>query len=448
MLGRGSYSGATVWSARRFERQIEYLHARYVLTPRLAELEQDGVAFASMVRHKRAFARVLARTVAHGKYAPAPAQIKHVLIEDKERRLFSLRLTDLILHGVIADLIQESASRTFSPRLYSYRPGRSWWTAVGALARYLQQHRRERPDPRQRGLYVLRRDVEAYTDSIPVGDRSPLWPMLRETLAGVAPLSEQDWRLIVQAIRPDAVETPGRVFVQYRGVPTGLPIATVLFNFYLAGLDRELDSIPGAFYARYSDDFIFAHPSAEVARAASITIDRVLGELGLAVNAGKRHDLYLTAAGRRSDAWQDCQPAMAVPLLGCRVSAHGRVALNRKKLRRFLRDVEARAKRTAAAARADVAAKGRLVCAAINRALGQRTDPLRPDVADLVQRVVTDRTQLQQLDYWIARIVIRVVTRRSGAREFRELPYHHVRREWKLRSLVHARNRWGRGGRP
>ena len=448
MLGRHPFSGGTVWSARRFERQIEYLHARYVFTPRLSELEQEGVVFASVVRHKRAFARVLARTVVHGEYGPAPAQIKHILVNDKERRVFSLRMTDLIVHGVIADLIHESASVTFSPRLYSYRQGRSWWTAVADFARYLQRHRRERADPRQRGVYVLRRDVEAYTDSIPVGDRSPLWPMLRETLAGVATLSEQDWRLIVDAIRPDAFESADRIFVQHRGVPTGLPIATVLYNLYLGRLDRELDSIPGAFYARYSDDFIFAHPSADVARAASITIDRVLGELGLSLNAGKRRDLYLTAAGRHSDAWKECQPAMAVPLLGCRVSAHGHVSLNRKKLRRFLSDLEARATRTAAAARQDIDAKGRLVCAAINRALGQRTDPLRPDVADLVQRVVTDRAQLQQLDYWIARIVVRVVTRRSGARGFRVLPYHRIRSEWKLRSLVHARNRWGRGGRP
>lgn len=272
--------------------------------------------------------------------------------------------------------------------------------------------------------------------------------MLRDTLTGVAALSDQDWRLVVHAIRPDAFETPERIFVQHRGVPTGLPIATVVYNLYLARLDRELDSIPGAFYARYSDDFMFAHPSADVVRAAALTIDRVIGELGLSLNAGKRRDLYLTAAGRQSDAWPECQPAMSVALLGCRVSAHGQVALNRKKFRRFLRDVEARATRTAAASREDAAAKGRLVCAAINRALGRRIDPLRPDVSDLVQRVVTDRTQLKQLDYWIARIVVRVVTRRSDARGFRELPYHRIRHEWKLRSLVHARNRWTRGDRP
>jgi hypothetical protein len=438
-------ASATLWTPRRFERQIEHLHARHVLTPRLYELAQDGVTFASVARHKRAFSRLLARTVTSGEYSLAPARIRQIQIDDKTRKVFSLRLTDLILHGAIADFVQDAMAPGLSYGLYSYREGRSWWTAVAAFSRYVRAHRRERPDPRQRGLYVLRRDVDAYTDSIPVGDGSPLWRILRETLSAVEPITDEDWRVIVHTVRPEAFEVPGRVFVQWRGVPTGLPIACILFNLYLSQLDRELDSIPGAFYARYSDDILFAHPSAEVARAASATIDRVLGELRLCLNPDKRRDLYLTAAGRRSADWPDAGPAMAVPLLGCRVSAHGQVSLNRKKIRRLLRDLRVRAVRTAASSNGDPAAKGRLVCAAINRALRRRGDPLASDPADLLRRVVTDRTQLRQLDYWIARIVLGVVSRWPGARAFRELPYRRFRREWRLDSLVRSRNRIGRG---
>lgn len=444
MLGLGSRSRSTLWTARRFERQIEQLHARYVLTPRLYELEQDGVTFGSLVRHKRAFSRLLATTLASGGYVSAPAEVRSLLIDDKRRRVFRLPLTDLIVHCTVTDLIERAVEPRLSPNLYSYRKGRSWWTAVNAFAHYAQRHRSERPDPRQRGLYVLRRDVEAYADSIPIGDGSPLWAMLREAL-GADTVSDADWLLIVHAVRPEAFEAPGHLYVQHRGVATGLPIASVLFNLYLARLDRELDAVPGAFYARYSDDILFAHPSADVARAASDTIDRVVGELRLSLKPHKRHDLYLTAAGRRSQVWPESRPAMGVTLLGCRVSAQGLVALNRKKFRRLLRDLNTRARRTAASASGDTAATGRLICAAINRALGRQADPLNPNAADLVRRVVTDRAQLRQLDYWIARMVVGVVTSRSDARAFRDLPYSRLRGDWKLRSLVHARNRWGRG---
>lgn len=446
-LGTSHDQPAVLWTPRRLEQQIERLHARHVLTSQLYDLEQSGVSLAAVTLRKREVARLLAKTLTRGEYEFAPASVRRVLIEHKERTIFSLRLTDLIVHGVITDLLQEAMAPRLSSGLYSYRKGRSWWSAIADFASYVRTHRRERPDPRQRGLYVLRRDVQAYTDSIPVGERSPMWRMLRAVLASSISLDEQAWRLIVGTVRPEAYETNGRLFMLSRGVPTGLPIACALFNLYLEPLDEALHAVPGAFYARYSDDVLFAHPSADVVQAAGETVDRVLHQLDLSVSDDKRRDLYLTAAGRRSSEWLQARPAMAVPLLGCRIAADGSVSLSRKKVRRLLREVEHRVTRTAAAcAGGDVEAAGHIVCAVVNRALMRRADPFRVHPTDLLRRVVTDRRQLQQLDYWIARIVLRVVARGGGARGFRRIPYRRIRHDWKLRSLVHARNRWGRGG--
>lgn len=433
------------WTPARITREIDRLHAHYLFTSDLYDLEQGGVSLASVIMHKREFARVLAKILNRGDYEYEPALVRHVLIEDKERTVFSLGLTDLIVHGVITELLQDAVAATLSPCLYSYRKGRSWWSAISDFVEYVRAHRRERPDPRQRGLHVIRRDVKSYTDSVPVGDRSPIWPMLRAPLSASFLLNEHDWRLVVNTVRPVSYETVGRFFMLSRGVPTGLPVACLLFNLYLRPLDEELQGIPGGFYARYSDDILFAHPSAEVARAAATTIDRVLCDLGLSDSENKRRDLYLTAAGRRSPEWPDTRPVMEVPLLGCRISATGTVSLGRKKIRRLLRDVEHRARRTAAScAGKDIDAAGRIVSVVANRALMRRSDPFRVHTTDLLRRVVTDRRQLKQIDYWIARIVLRVVTAEQGARAFRTVPYGRMRRAWKLRSLLHARNRWGR----
>ena len=433
------------WTPARFERQIDRLHARFLLTPEFYDLQQRGVSLASFVRHKRELSRLLARIAARGEYQMAVAHVRHVRIGEKKRTIFSLRLTDLLVHGLVAQLILEAAEPRFSERLYSYRKGRSWWNAIGDLAAYLQQHRRERPDPRQRGVYVLRRDIKSYTDSIPVGNESAIWPMLRSALDDSFALSHKDWELVRSIVRPEASEVDGRPYMLSRGVPTGLPIACVLFNIYLAPLDEALDSIPGGFYARYSDDILFAHPSAAIVQAAAQTIDRVTRGLGLTISSDKRRDLYVTAAGRRSDEWPQARPAMSVPLLGCRVAAQGTISLSRSKLRRLLRDIESRAARTAATCgHRDAETTGRSVCAVVNRSLVRRADPFHVHTADLLRSVVTDREQLRQIDYWIARIVLRVSTGRSGAQTFRHIPYRRVRRNWKLRSLVHARNRVGR----
>lgn len=450
MFARQASGIGALTDPRRYEQQIERLHARHLLSPELYELQQAEVSLASVVLHKREIARLLARTVARGDYRFEPARLRRILVEDKERVVYALRLTDLIVHGVVNSVIEEALTATLLPNVYSYRKGCSWWTAVADFARYVRAHYRERPDPRTRGLCVLRRDIDAYTDTIPVGARSRLWPMLRAVLAdgGDPAALEERWDLITSVVRPEAIEEAGRVFTNLRGVPTGQPIACTLFNLYLGPLDRELSAVRGAFYARYSDDILFAHPDPDVVRAADATLDRAVAELDLAVNPSKRRDLYLTAAGRRSEAWPEARPVMAVPFLGSRVSAHATISLSRQKVRRLLDDVRRRAAQTVRAAPDDRTDRvGRLVCAVVNRVLTGRVDPFHQRSADLLRRAVTDRAQLRQLDYRIARIVVGAVTGDWGARSFRQVPYRKIRSDWRLTSLLYTRNRWARAAR-
>ena len=301
---------------------------------------------------------------------------------------------------------------------------------------------------RRRGFYVIRRDIDSYTDSIPVGATSPVWAMLRRLLLTFddgGSLSPAHWDLIETVVRPVAFVAEGQLFTQYRGVPTGQPISCVLFNLYLSGLDAQLDRIPGAFYARYCDDIIFAHPDPDVVRAADACMREALATLGIQFNESKSRDLYLTAAGRPSAEWPEARGTTAVPLLGCLISAHGTVSLSRKKRRRLLADLEDRAFGTARALKTrDPAAAGRTICSVINRALEPRLEFSQQRSATLLRRAVTDRDDLKQLDYCIARIVLRAVTGDRGARAFRAIPYRTMREEWQLISLLQARNKWAR----
>lgn len=384
--------------------------------------------------------------VARGEYRSEPATLREIEVEGRVRVVFSYRLTDAIVHGVVADLIEERMAPGLSPGLYSYRRGVSWWTAVSAFAAYVRAHRKARPDQRTRGLYVLRRDVDSYTDLIPVTPPSQVWPVVRELLApaGSPGISEDDWRLVETVVRPE-VWIDGGLATRLRGVPTGQPISCVLFNLYLDRLDHELDRIPGGFYARYSDDLVFAHPDAEVAQRADRVIDTILSGLELRVKPDKRRTFYLTGAGRRSDDWPEARGTTSVPVLGTAVAADATVALSRNKLRRLLRDVEGRVVRAAAALPpGDRDRTGRIVCSVVNRALDPRPHPFQEASALLLRRAVTDRRQLRQLDHLLARIVLRAVTGDGSVRAFRTTPYRTVRQEWGLLSVLHARNRYGR----
>jgi hypothetical protein len=226
-------------------------------------------------------------------------------------------------------------------------------------------------------------------------------------------------------------------------VPTGQPISCVLFNFYLAELDRQLEAVPGAFYARYSDDVLFAHPSAEVVRRMGAEVHPFLERLGLGVNQAKSLDFYLTSAGRPSSDWPEATGTCAVPFMGMAVQADGTVSLGRKKTRQFLREVRDRAWRVArslSGASADEV--GRTLCATVNQMLTLDSTPsLTVRSAAVLRRAITDRRQLAQLDHWIARIVLQAVTGDDSVKAFRKIPYRKLREEWGLISLEHTRNR-------
>jgi hypothetical protein len=433
---------------RLYAGQLERLHEKYLMSRTLYELRQDGVSLASLIQDKTRVARLLAKTVERGEYESQPATIARIETGGNHRVVFAYRLTDLLVHAVVAEIIRDAMAPQLSPGLYSYRKGESWWTAASKCATYLRCHRRQHPDPKDRGVYVLRRDVDAYADSIPVGSQSRIWSMLRAALtppSSKASIRAADWALLEHAVRPD-VETKRGYVSRLLGVATGQPISCVLFNLYLGALDRELDSIPGAFYARYSDDILFAHPDPGVARVAAHRIDEVLAALDLGLSHEKSRNLYLTSAGRPSPAWEEAEGTTVLSFVGTDISAAGTVGLNRRARRSLLRDVEDRALRSAAAVPSgDLDAKGRLVCQVVNRML----DPFAPryqqqSSASVLRWALTDRRQLGQLDYWIARIVAHAATGDPSPRAFRTLPYRRLRSEWNLLSLEHGRNRLGR----
>lgn len=429
--------------SRRYEREIERLHQKHLFTATLYELRQDDVALARLIQRRRKVGKLLARAVSRGDYELEPGEVREIEVDGKVRAVVSYNLTDTIVRGAVSTVIEEAVAPQLSDRLYSYRPGVSWLDPSADLAAYIRAHRRERPDPRTRGLYVLRRDVDSYTDTIPVDPGSRVWGMVREVLeaAGSEAIQPEHWRLVEQTIRPELRELGGGFGCRIRGVPTGQPVSCVLFNLYLNELDHTLAGIPGGFYARYSDDILFAHPDVQTARWAAAAMETRIAELRLSIKPEKASNLYLTAAGRPSTAWESTKPTSSVPFVGTSIFATGTVALNRKKLRRALREIERRAVRTAEATRgSDRDSLGRAVCSVVNDSIAPWPGPLQQASAPLLARAVTDRSQLAQVDYLLARMVVKVVTGDRGVRAFRRVPYRTVRQEWGLVSLEHARN--------
>ncbi len=425
-------------SRARICRQLERLVVRRRHSQSDRMRQDDDPSLAHLFFRSPELSRRLAREIRRGEYRPAPTRLRVARL-DKTRELCVFRPIDLIVQGVFAQILTEEMEPRLPERLYSYRRRRSSWMAVRDFAAYVREHRRARPRVHSRGLFVLRADIRSYGDSIPMGETSPLWGQIA-TVLGLA-RRDPAWALVRDLVRPEVLLPGGERIRPERGVATGSPVATAVANLYLTDLDEHFQAISGGFYARYGDDLLFAHEDPDVVRSAKESAKELLAELGLELNTEKCRLFFFNGAGRVDPKEREVPGTSRVTYLGCRINFQGTVGLSEPKCREALREIRRRVNRTAAATRGrDPDSRGRLVCEAVNAALDPwAAGPLR--WSSLLASAVTDRRQLKDLDFRIARIVAGALSGRNGSRAFRSIPYRRLRSTWKLTSLVVRRNR-------
>lgn len=435
-------TGDDLFSPRRFAEAIDRIARRRLASCSARTLQEGGVCFATIHEQRDTVARLLVNDLLADRLPAAPGRMYRMEKDGKERQLYDFPVIELIIHDAVAQWLAEKASPHLSPQLYSYRTGISYHRAVRDFGRYVRVHRRERSDT-SGGLYVLRRDVRAYFDSIPVHDEAPLWAIVAEVIEPVRPAG-LTLTLIRRALRPRLIDSRGIAYRLSSGIPTGSPAANVVANLYLRGMDQELSSVHGAFYARYGDDMLAAHPDPGAACALSRMLATHLRVRGLELSPKKTHDLYLTIPGRQGTQSMTAQPAVAVEFLGHRISARGAISLSLQKTRTLLDELRTRASYAARIGARDPEARIARAVHAMNRLLDAQDAAAHP-YAKLLRTTVTDRLYLRWLDHELGLIALEAALGRKSPRHFRSFPPRTLRDRFGLRSLVVARNRIGLG---
>ncbi|MBN2194469.1 MAG: group II intron reverse transcriptase domain-containing protein [Polyangiaceae bacterium] len=434
---------AGLFAPKLYLRKLAELEARWRERRRLDRVTSGGLSLLDLGARGPELVSEIVRAVRRDEYELGPLHEVEARVEGKRRTLYLPNLTDALVLAVLADRLAAILEPSLSPHLYSYRRGRSSWQALRGLQGFLAEHRARLP-VRERGLYGLHRDVARYGESIPTGRGAPIHEKVERLLAPhraetEAPVFE---RLLKAAIRPRVVRDGARSHRLKRGLPTGSPIQPALCNLYLAGLDQELERLPGAFYARFGDDILFLHPDAAVVQSASELVDRELARLGLTTKPEKRRDFYLNGCGRSGAAWPTARAGTDLEYLGARVAFTGNIGLKREKLRRLLGRLRRRLRNTAVLLRAESREeRARTLCAVVEVALDP-TSPLAEPTTMLLHFVLDDRRGLRQVDHLIALAVAELVAGRRGPRAFRQAPPRWLR-ALGLPSLEDRRNTMG-----
>ncbi len=399
--------------------------------------------------HARAaeVARRLAREVAAGSYELTPCVPHAATLGGKPRTLYRPDPLDAVVLGVVARVIRSVVDPRLDRHVYSYRRGASQWSAASDFLAFVRDHIRSRPDPRNRGLYVLRRDVRAYGESIDVSAGSPLWPELVALAEGtLAREVARPTSLIRRAFVPAVVHADGTTAPLSRGVPTGLPTQPIACNVYLLPLDRKLARIQGGFYARYGDDILFAHPEWDVVIQAAAELEVGVAQLGLQFGAHKSQDLYFTAIGRKTLMDGPFTPASTVSYLGLDLGFDG-ARLRRDKRRSLLGDLTRRLDRARQQSQhLSTSERADILCGVVRRVMSP-PEPLAHRYASWLRPAVLTRSDLAQLDYLIALRVAERLANCRGVRAFRLMTPGELRSRHGLPSLVRAWDEARRGGR-
>ena len=167
---------------RTYRLEIERLR-RGAKKERLRALKHDReVPFYSLYRRRRTFSRLLARSLSQGNLEPQPYKERLAQIEKKARKIYTGSFTSEIVQSVFARLVTPHINAYLCEHVHSYQKGKSSLSAARALSDFLKQHEKDRPNKKDRGLYVLKRDISAYGESIPVGDHSKLYTLFQQSL--------------------------------------------------------------------------------------------------------------------------------------------------------------------------------------------------------------------------------------------------------------------------
>ena len=424
-----------------YERALSVLIKKWSARNRLDQLEAHGVSLADLRSRNREFSSMLASTIKRREFRYSALTPTMANIDGKFRQLYRPNLVDAVVLAATASYLSAVADPMLSPALHSFRKGRSSPAVVRFLSQYFTNYRSRVP-VRERGLYVLQRDIVSYGESIDNSPSSMLFTQVERALQNDPDPQHRDLaRTLVHAaiMQPvfghDGVEKPLEC-----GVPTGSPIQPVCANLYLAELDARFDSVPGAFYSRFGDDLLFIHPDYEICDWAMKELSRQLSALKLRSKVEKERNIYLNGAGRASPRKVEFAPATCLEYLGFRVHFVGRLGLKRERERELCSQLLRRFQHVRAAAMTgDSLALAQLMCVAASKAFDP-ANPLAIRAAERLRYGVDDRDQLKQLDYRVALMIVETATGRRGPRAFRTVSYRKLR-ELGLTSLVLGRHR-------
>jgi hypothetical protein len=272
---------------------FEHIHKKTIASPsRFIGL--DSISIKELYFSKEQYVKNLSFLVKDQTYELKPLR-KIVLNQKKKRYVYNLPLNELILHTSAAQFLQFHLERRFSDNLFSYRKGRNPFQALRKAENFLSTYKKNyKGDLKDRGLFLIKKDITNFTDSISSKPESKLYELIDQLN-----LAQNDVQLLKQLINPQYFWDGELLILEY--LPTGSPLATILGNFFLNELDHMCSSFPESLYMRFGDDILFISPHLDSFTMVDEIITNFCQTHHLSFSPTKCKKFFLNRAGRSYD---------------------------------------------------------------------------------------------------------------------------------------------------
>lgn len=266
----------------------------------------------------------------HELHSFSQATEKDILL-DKIRTILTYTKRDQRVVEPLALILKETIEPTLKPCLYSYRKNRGPLLAVKKAASIIKKAYKKNPQPQ---LYIIKRDVKKYTDSIPLTEDSYLWSYLLQLH-----LNPFIFQNIKNALKVDTQIHQNRE----QGIPMGVAFTPWIANGYLTQFDNWAAQSTSGIYLRYGDDLLWMTPHYEEAEQIIRQIPEELKKYSLNENNDKKTNLFLCSHGTLPSSLDDSWRAQShFTYLGREITHRGLISISGEKRSQLLKDLRKR----------------------------------------------------------------------------------------------------------
>lgn len=422
---------------------FEMLHNKALRTPhRLIQHNQYDIK--SLYFYKKEYCNWLFQSYQKNEFYFSELNKKLIKVGPKDRWIFQYPLPDLILHYCVADYIKSKTELFYIKNLFSYRKGKNSNQALELVNNYIRQHKSKTSNKKNWGLFVIRKDITQFSDSIKSDEESKLYKML---LPFISELNAKDLETVKSCLNPVCKSNlESDQFNKKLGhLPMGSPLVGYLTNFYLNEMDNYLAQNKSDLYIRFGDDILYITSDIENYTHSDTYINTFCTSLGLNFNIKKTYNTYLTSAGVPIENLNETRRSTYFEYLGMKINFNTGIELTSEKYKNIFKEIRSILKNyknnigVKRLDQTDDETHIKSIVSEFNLLLNLKSEK-NLLYLDRILKLISDHSVLNKIDYDIAFEILAGKYNKRSKKNFRNNEYQKLRTKYKLRSIEKYKN--------